>query len=188
LRLGGATAAVGAALLGATFVTGHGDAAPRRGVVPRSVPAAASARPSSPGFPVASSCPVARGFRRAFARASEAAGLEPALLVAVAQAESELDPGAVSPRGARGLLQLMPETARHLGVDTSSLPGSLSGGARYLRTLLDRFGSLPVALAAYNAGPTAVAEYGGVPPYRETEGYVARVTASRRILAGCRFR
>jgi soluble lytic murein transglycosylase-like protein len=132
-------------------------------------------------------CPVARPFRAAFARASTRAGLEPALLVALAQVESELQPHAVSARGARGFLQLMPATAAELQVDLTLPAENLAGGARYLRSLIDRFGSLALALAAYNAGPSAVLSYRGVPPYTETRQYVVRVIAIRRLLSGCRF-
>lgn len=80
-----------------------------------------------------------------------------------------------SPAGARGLAQLMPDTARALGVAIDDANENLDGGARYLLTQLDSFGSIDLALAAYNAGPEAVRRYGGVPPYAETRAYVARV-------------
>lgn len=112
-----------------------------------------------------------------FEEASREAGLDPRLLKAVAAAESGFDPRAVSPKGALGLMQLMPGTARELGVSDPFDPEqSVRGGARYLRRLLDRFGGrLDLALAAYNAGPSAVERHGGVPPYRETREYVQRV-------------
>jgi soluble lytic murein transglycosylase-like protein len=174
LVLGGVSLTVTGLLASALVTTGHGDAAPR-------IERTAEVRPSP------SPCPVPQRFEAAFAHASEHAGLEPALLVAVARAESELDPRAVSPKGALGLLQLMPETARALRVDASSPSENLAGGARYLRGLLDRFGSLRLALAAYDAGPTRVAAYGDVPPYQETQAYVRQVTRTRRALSGCRF-
>jgi hypothetical protein len=104
-------------------------------------------------------------------------GLQPEVIKAVALVESGLDPQAVSPKGAVGLMQLMPETAAMLGVDDPLDPEqSLSGGARYLRMLLDRFGGdLTLALAAYNAGPGAVERHGGVPGYTETRSYVRKV-------------
>lgn len=107
--------------------------------------------------------------------AAAATGLSPALVAAVARTESALDQGAISPKGAIGVMQLMPQTARNLGVDPTDQGQNILGGARYLRAQLDRFdGRLDLALAAYNAGPGRVVQYGGVPPYRETRDYVAR--------------
>jgi soluble lytic murein transglycosylase-like protein len=95
------------------------------------------------------------------------------LITAVARQESGFNPGAVSPKGARGVMQLMPQTARALGVDASDLNGNIDGGAGYLAQMMRRFGGDTVkALAAYNAGPEAVERYGGVPPYAETIAYV----------------
>ncbi len=104
-------------------------------------------------------------------------GLSPDLIKAVALVESGFDARAVSPRGAQGLMQLMPGTARQLGVSDAFDPGeNLLAGARYLRELLDEFdGDLNLALAAYNAGPDAVRRHGGVPDYSETREYVSRV-------------
>ncbi|MGE5707666.1 MAG: lytic transglycosylase domain-containing protein [Bacteroidota bacterium] len=107
--------------------------------------------------------------------ASEKTGLDPSLLQAVVQAESGGNPDAVSPAGATGLMQLMPGTARGLGVDPTDPKQNVEGGARYLRQMLDRYGDLPKALAAYNAGPGAVDQHGGIPPYRETQHYVQKV-------------
>jgi len=100
------------------------------------------------------------------------------VLAAVARAESGFDPDAVSGAGAVGLMQLMPGTAADLGVDPRDPVASIDGAARYLRTQLDSFGDLRLALAAYNAGPGAVRRHGGVPPYDETRTYVARVLAA----------
>jgi soluble lytic murein transglycosylase-like protein len=109
-------------------------------------------------------------------QAAQANGLDPALVAAVARAESGFNPAAGSPAGAQGLMQLMPGTARGLGVtDPFDAAQSANGGAKYLRTQLDRFGDPALALAAYNAGPGAVTKYGGVPPYAETQTYVQRV-------------
>ena len=103
--------------------------------------------------------------------------LEPALLHAVISAESGYHPQAVSKKGARGLMQLMPATARRFGVTNPDEPlANMDGGARYLRWLLDLFTDLRLALAAYNAGEGAVQRYGNtIPPYPETRTYVQRV-------------
>jgi len=110
----------------------------------------------------------------------EAAGtydLDPALIRAVMQTESSFNPTVVSRVGAQGLMQLMPALAEEMGVRDSFDPReNIMGGARYLRELLDRFrGNVRLALASYNAGPTAVAKYGRVPPYRETQRYVKQI-------------
>jgi Rod binding domain-containing protein len=100
------------------------------------------------------------------------------LLKAMIMRESGGNAQAVSPKGAAGLMQLMPDTARAMGVtDPLDPEESIHGGAKYLRSLLDRFGSLKNALAAYNAGPSNVTKYGGVPPFAETEKYVEQVLA-----------
>lgn len=104
-------------------------------------------------------------------------GLDPALLKGLIRAESDFDPNAGSGAGAVGLTQLMPGTAAALGVTDPRDPAqSIEGGAKYLKQQLDAFGGdVTKALAAYNAGPGAVARYGGVPPYAETQAYVQRV-------------
>lgn len=102
--------------------------------------------------------------------------LPPKLLQALIWAESRFNPMAVSPAGAAGLTQLMPGTARELGVINRHNPSqNIDGGARYLRRMLDRFGSVHLALAAYNAGPGAVTKAGGIPRNRETPSYVRTV-------------
>ncbi len=114
-----------------------------------------------------------------FRDAAQMHGVDPRLLVAVAGRESAMNPNAVSPVGACGLMQLMPATARFLGINNIFDPReNVFGAARYLRTLLDTFhGDLDLTLAAYNAGPGAVRRYNGVPPYRETQAYVQNVRA-----------
>jgi soluble lytic murein transglycosylase len=107
--------------------------------------------------------------------------LQPALVKAVIAAESNFDPDAVSRQGAQGLMQLMPETAAALGVADPLQPWeNVRAGTRYLRLMIDRYGDLERALAAYNAGPTVVDRYGGIPPYTETRDYVQRVLAYYR--------
>ncbi|HWF47043.1 MAG TPA: lytic transglycosylase domain-containing protein [Bryobacteraceae bacterium] len=98
------------------------------------------------------------------------------LVLSVAKVESGLKQTAISPKGAEGLMQLMPQTAAVLGVDARKAEQNALGGAAYLRELLDRYRHNAVlALAAYNAGPAAVQKYGGVPPYPETQQYIERV-------------
>lgn len=109
--------------------------------------------------------------------AARAHGVDPRLVAAVVRRESGWNETAVSHVGASGLMQLMPSTARFLGVtNVFDVRENIFGGTRYLRTLLDTFnGDLDLTLAAYNAGPGAVQKYRGVPPYRETQAYVAAV-------------
>jgi soluble lytic murein transglycosylase-like protein len=120
---------------------------------------------------------VALPYDGAVQAAARETGLEPALIHAVIATESRHQPLAVSPRGARGLMQLMPATARAMRINNPDNPEqNILGGARYLRTLLDEFGELPLALAAYNAGPTAVRNAGmRIPVFRETRRYVPLV-------------
>jgi soluble lytic murein transglycosylase-like protein len=112
--------------------------------------------------------------------------LDPAVITAMVQVESNFDPYAVSHKGACGLLQLIPATAERFGVkDVFDPRDNLAGGARYFRWLLDRFENrMEFALAAYNAGENAVTHYDGIPPYRETRDYVARVLRKVKINGG----
>jgi soluble lytic murein transglycosylase-like protein len=130
-------------------------------------------------------CPVPAKLRPAFEAAARDTDLPASLLYAVAKIESNMKPDAESSAGARGLLQLMPGTGAMLALDINTPTSNVLAGARYLRQMLDEFGSNDLALAAYNAGPTAVAKAGGAP----TGGvlsYVANVTEVWRSHAGCR--
>lgn len=151
-ELAAATAVGGGPAVGAAAATG-----------PTGVPAAGGAL--NPAVPFAAEIEAA----------AAKYGIDPALLAGVIKAESNFDPTAGSPAGAQGLTQLMPETASSLGVDPSDPLQAIEGGARVLREHLDSFGDPELALAAYNAGPGAVQEHGGIPPYSETQAYVPRV-------------
>ncbi len=118
-------------------------------------------------------------YRSSIRVAAKSADLHPWLLAALVQAESGFNPEAVSRAGARGLTQLMPAAASdHLVEDVFDPDENLRGGADHLRLMLDRFKSLPLALAAYNAGAATVERYDGIPPYRETQGYVRRILSA----------
>lgn len=130
-------------------------------------------------------CPFPASLRGMFESAATDAGVPPAMLYAVAKVESNLRTDALSSAGARGLLQVMPDTARALDLDPDEPRSNVLAGARYLRQLLDRFDSTDLALAAYNAGPTAVAAAGGAPT-GDVLRYVANVNAEWRSVAGCR--
>lgn len=125
-------------------------------------------------------------FDQIFQATAQRYSLDPALLKAVAHAESGFAPLAVSHAGAKGVMQLMDATAQHLGVENSFDPiQNIEGGARFLRQLLDRYaGDEMLAIAAYNAGPGAVDKWGGLPPYQETLAYVPRVMDLRNQYRG----
>jgi soluble lytic murein transglycosylase-like protein len=125
------------------------------------------------------------GLRSAFRAAAAETDLPPGLLVAVGRVESDLQVDARSAADARGLLQVLPSTAASLRLDVDRPDSNVLAGARYLRLLLGRFKSADLALAAYNAGPTAVERAGGA-PNGQTLTYVANVTAAWRKLRGCR--
>ncbi len=134
-----------------------------------------------------SSCPAGKGLTSAVSRPSayeslihryaREYGVETALVKAIIKAESHFNPYAVSRKGAQGLMQLAPETARDLSVqDVFDPEENIRAGVQYLKILLEKFkGNLPLSLAAYNAGPSAVDQYGEIPPYRETRDYVKKV-------------
>ena len=145
----------------------------------------------APSGPIGAFPGIQPGIDRTAARyqhhpALRSAGLSPrqwrALFRAMIWQESRFNPRALSPKGAMGLAQLMPGTARMLGVDPKDPMQNLDGGARYLLTQLQAFGSPMLALAAYNAGPQAVRTHGGVPPYRETRDYVITVLSEHHRL------
>ncbi len=123
--------------------------------------------------------PAYRGGRGPFLDMARAAarrhGIPEDLFLRLVKQESGWNPNARSHKGAIGLAQLMPATARSLGVNPRDPRQNLEGGARYLRTQFNRFRSWRLALAAYNAGPEAVERHGGIPPYRETRGYVTAI-------------
>ncbi|MTV27342.1 lytic transglycosylase domain-containing protein [Nitriliruptoraceae bacterium ZYF776] len=139
-------------------------------------PAGTAAAAGSPGAWAAKLPPAGQRWAAEIEAAATANGVEPALLAALVNHESGFDPSARSHAGAIGLGQLMPGTAAGLGVDPHDPTQNLDGAARYLKSQLDRFGRVDLALAAYNAGPNRVAQAGGVPRIAETQAYVAKVT------------
>jgi peptidoglycan DL-endopeptidase CwlO len=145
--------------------------------------ARAPALPQSAAW-VAGRCPIPGGFRPAFVRAAQDAGLQLSMLVAVAEVESHLKPDARSRADARGLLQVMPTTAAELKLNPDVPSSNVLAGARYLKLMLDRFGRTDLALAAYNAGPTLVTKLGRAPS-RETQTYIANVQQRWAALDGC---
>jgi len=120
---------------------------------------------------------LAHSYRDIIRQNARAYRLEEALVKAVIKAESNYNPQSLSNKGAQGLMQLIPDTARLMNVDDPFDPAeNIRGGSNYLRLMLDQFnGNLDLALAAYNAGPNAVQRHGGIPPYEETRNYVQRV-------------
>ena len=144
--------------------TGSAGYAPRTGAAPKAV----AARETS--------APADSAYYETIRQAAGKYGVDPKLVSAVAEVESGFQQGAVSATGAVGVMQLMPETAESLGVNPYDAAQNINGGAQYLKQMLDTFdGDVRKAVAAYNAGPEAVKEYGGVPPYSETQQYVSSV-------------
>lgn len=142
----------------------------------------------APAPPPALPAMGADAVRRQLSTAANAYALDPKLIEAVAWRESRFRPEARSDKGAIGVMQLMPGTARDLGVDPLDPAQNIRGGAMYLRRMLSEFGGdVRLALAAYNAGPAAVRKHGGVPPYAETQAYVTsilgRMAATGSVLA-----
>ena len=137
-------------------------------------PAGPQLRASAVRLPLAAGDPR---LGKIIAKYAQQQGLDPRLVHTVIRHESGFDPGAVSPKGAMGLMQLMPETAASLGVeDPFDVEQNIKGGTRFLKICLNRFDyNLPLALAAYNAGPGRVVEHQGVPPIKETQEYVKKV-------------
>lgn len=142
------------------------------------LPSRTAKKPSSQAVATENSRLIKQRYQTQIESASDATKLDSALIAAVISVESGGKPDAVSPRGAQGLMQLMPKTADELGVASPFKPAdNILAGSRYLRSQFDRFGDIKLALAAYNAGPETVARFGTVPPYPETQQYVERVTA-----------
>ena len=144
--------------------------------VERPAPPSSAARPA-PALPRVVNVARPAAYRDLIQQAAERYTLAPELVESVIRVESNFEPRAVSPKGASGLMQLMPATARMLGVhNVFDVAQNIDGGVRHLRSLLDRYrGDVALALAAYNAGAEAVARYRGIPPYAETQAYVARI-------------
>jgi soluble lytic murein transglycosylase-like protein len=142
------------------------------------VPGSSMVRTTKPAGPAQSR------FDELIAQYAHEHGLSPDLVRAVIQAESGFNPRAISPKGAMGLMQLMPATARELGVSNPFQPAeNIRGGTRYLSQLMTRYNqNVHLALAAYNAGPASVERYGRVPPYRETQNYVKKITGAAKAV------
>ena len=135
--------------------------------------------------------PPTEEWRRIIRKAAAKYGLPESLISSVIRTESAFQAHAVSPKGAQGAMQIMPQTQEELGLtDPYDPEANVMAGCAYLRKQLDRFGTLELALAAYNAGPSNVLKYGGIPPFSETRDYIARVTSqldeSRKVRPGAK--
>jgi soluble lytic murein transglycosylase-like protein len=175
------------ALLGISVIAGSLAAYMHRGGESVAAAAATMARAhagSGQAFSVPRGCPVPKRYRNAFVTAAYDTGLPLSLLVAVAQTESRFRAKAVSGANAHGLLQVLPTTGAALRLNVDAPASNVLAGARYLQQLVNRFRSADLALAAYNAGPTAVSKAGGAPT-AETQTYVANVNTRWRLLSIC---
>lgn len=123
-------------------------------------------------------------YQQIFQQAAATYGVPVSMLEAVSQVESNYNPNAVSSAGAQGMMQIMPGTAKGLGINPLDPTQAINGAAQLLSEKLNAFGSVPLALAAYNAGDGAVEQYGGIPPYPETQNYVTKVTSVMSQLGG----
>ncbi len=141
-----------------------------------------AARPASLGTTGTGTGLAGLPYADLFRAAGAKHGVAPTLLAAIAKVESNYNPDAVSSAGARGLMQIMPATAAGLGINPLDPAQAVDGAARIMAGNLRQFGSLPLALAAYNAGAGAVSRYGGIPPYAETQAYVPKVQAALAAL------
>lgn len=159
---------------GVTLIT---DVKPQKGAYKKvSARGRPTASASCLGLTAQSMAERAQHYAPLIRKVSTKHGVEPRLVSAVMRVESCYDRRAISRAGARGLMQLMPATAMELGVEDSfDAEQNIDGGVRYLKKMMDRFGDLKLSLAAYNAGPEAVAAHAGVPPYPETKSYVSRI-------------
>ena len=155
-------------------------------IIPPIVRTSAPETPSTVGTVSAPLTPKGSSFEALLSQAAAKEGIDASLLKAVARAESNLDPTAVSPAGAKGVMQLMDGTARELGVTNVFDPAqNIAAGAKYLKQMLTRYGGdVTRALAAYNAGPGTVDAHGGVPPFAETQAYVQKILSSVRAPRG----
>jgi soluble lytic murein transglycosylase-like protein len=167
IRRLGTTAATTAAGVGvaATLLSGLGSTA--------STDTSSYVRPASLSATTSKSAP----YETAFTAAEQKYDLPAGLLKAVAKQESAFNANAKSPAGATGLMQFMPATAKSLGIDPTDPFASIDAAGKYLSQHLETFGSVPLALAAYNAGAGNVKKYGGIPPFTETQNYVKKITA-----------
>jgi soluble lytic murein transglycosylase-like protein len=143
--------------------------------IPYQEPEVAAAAPRTPASP-RDGVGLAGPYREIIASMSQAHGLDPVLVDALIRVESNHQPRARSHKGAMGLMQLMPSTARRYNLRNPYDPrANIAVGVKHLKSLIDSFGAVDLALAAYNAGEGAVKKFGGVPPYRETRTYVSRI-------------